>query len=62
MLLIYRLYSIAGEHREIAAQSDAEAVALADSALADGPAELWCRNRLVRRWEPAPLPLFDWQS
>ena len=62
MLLTYRLYSGDGERKDFAALSDADAVALADSTLDEGPAELWCRNRLVRRWQPSPLPLFDWRT
>ena len=62
MLVTYRLYSIDGERREFAAPNDDKAVALADARLSEGPAELWCGNRLVRRWRPSPLPLFDWRA
>lgn len=54
-MIRYRLYFIdASEHSfrsdEFNAFDDEGAEAFALRHASDGPVELWCRNRLVRRW------------
>jgi hypothetical protein len=52
----YRLYLISGLTRrfepakEIAADNDDEAIAMADEARALRPAELWRGNRMIKEW------------
>jgi len=63
VLLTYHLYSSDGGRTDIQATSDADAIATAGARTEDyRPAELWCRNRLVRRWDGDDLPLFNWPS
>lgn len=56
----YRLYMIRGGHiqgvRELQAADDASAIALADAARGDQPAELWLRARRVHAFEVGDGP------
>ncbi len=55
----YRLYMMSrtGEHiasvQEIEAVDDLEAIRIAAREAGPQPLELWCRNRKVKRFEPA---------
>lgn len=61
----YRLYFLdAAEHifrsEEFHAFDDEGAEAFAQKYAGEGPVELWCRNRLIKRWSdriPDPQPV-----
>jgi hypothetical protein len=55
----YRLYSIDSDGaidsvEEFSARDDVEAVRISRGSAACGPAELWCRSRIVEALAPQP--------
>jgi hypothetical protein len=51
LLLDYHLHSEGGEPLELQASSDADAIQIAERTHVNRCTELWCRSRLVKRWE-----------
>lgn len=57
----YRLYFMdrfsghIDHRRDFVAESDADAVRIAQQWFAGNPMELWLRSRKIKRWEAAPL-------
>jgi hypothetical protein len=53
LLLDYHLHLRDGDPLELQASSDADAIQIAERSHVDHCTELWCRSRLVKRWEAA---------